>query len=140
MRCHYHNLWLLRILLKASFLFLPLTNRNSLYIFSNFMHAFYISENTKTKTKVEYFFEAFYTSQQEEKQIVVVVGAVAADVKYMHNWGERAPTLMIARQKSSRSPKLETIAEEGYETCEAGQNVEIGCQCYNNIFFFLFYT
>ncbi|KAH0995081.1 hypothetical protein GBA52_018945 [Prunus armeniaca] len=38
--------------------------------------------------------------------------------RYMHNWVEVAPPLMISHEKCSNSPKLETIVEEGSESFE----------------------
>ncbi|XWS18668.1 hypothetical protein CRYUN_Cryun32bG0064400 [Craigia yunnanensis] len=34
------------------------------------------------------------------------------DVRYMQNWGEVAPALLISHQKPSSFPRLETIDEE----------------------------
>ncbi|XVF27285.1 hypothetical protein REPUB_Repub14bG0093600 [Reevesia pubescens] len=34
------------------------------------------------------------------------------NVRYMQNWGEVAPALLISHQKPSSFPRLETIAEE----------------------------
>ncbi|KAB2081764.1 hypothetical protein ERO13_A05G146700v2 [Gossypium hirsutum] len=37
---------------------------------------------------------------------------MAKDIRYMQTWGEVAPALLISRQRSSSSPRLETIVEE----------------------------
>ncbi|MBA0836573.1 hypothetical protein Goarm_008776 [Gossypium armourianum] len=37
---------------------------------------------------------------------------MAKDILYMQTWGEVAPALLISRQRSSSSPRLETIVEE----------------------------
>ncbi|GKV36926.1 hypothetical protein SLEP1_g45010 [Rubroshorea leprosula] len=37
------------------------------------------------------------------------------EVRYIQNWGEVAPTLLICHHKNSRRSKLETILEEGCE-------------------------
>ncbi|MBA0866201.1 hypothetical protein Goshw_018764 [Gossypium schwendimanii] len=37
---------------------------------------------------------------------------MAKDILYMKTWGEVAPALLISRQRSSSSPRLETIVEE----------------------------
>ncbi|KAL3741474.1 hypothetical protein ACJRO7_017020 [Eucalyptus globulus] len=40
---------------------------------------------------------------------------MANDMRYMNNWGEVAPTLLLSYRRSSSSPRLETILEEGSE-------------------------
>jgi hypothetical protein len=40
------------------------------------------------------------------------------EMRYMQNWGEFAPALLISHQKYSTCPQLETIAEEGPENFE----------------------
>ncbi|MFQ6639206.1 hypothetical protein Gotur_016673 [Gossypium turneri] len=37
---------------------------------------------------------------------------MAKDILFMQTWGEVAPALLISRQRSSSSPRLETIVEE----------------------------
>ncbi|XWS16003.1 hypothetical protein CRYUN_Cryun34aG0049500 [Craigia yunnanensis] len=37
---------------------------------------------------------------------------MAKDIRYMQNWGEVAPALLISHQKPSSFPRLEAIAEE----------------------------
>ncbi|KAI6703418.1 hypothetical protein NL676_012554 [Syzygium grande] len=37
------------------------------------------------------------------------------DTRYMNDWGEVAPTLLLYHRRSSSSPRLETIFEEGSE-------------------------
>ncbi|TQD82505.1 hypothetical protein C1H46_031941 [Malus baccata] len=44
------------------------------------------------------------------------MGLMAKEMRYMHNWGEVAPALVIPHEKPSNNvSKLETIAEEGSE-------------------------
>ncbi|KAB2601483.1 endoplasmic reticulum oxidoreductin-1-like [Pyrus ussuriensis x Pyrus communis] len=44
------------------------------------------------------------------------MGLMEREMRYMHNWGEVAPALVIPHEKPSNNvSKLETIAEEGSE-------------------------
>lgn len=54
------------------------------------------------------------------------MGLMAKELKYMHNWGEVAPALVIPHEKPSNNiSKLETIAEEGSESFEIMPNVVV---------------
>ncbi|XWS19880.1 hypothetical protein CRYUN_Cryun31cG0054200 [Craigia yunnanensis] len=50
---------------------------------------------------------------------------MAKDVRYMQNWGEVAPALLISHQKPSSYPRLETIAEEECDSVRVPKRVFI---------------
>ncbi|XWS12329.1 hypothetical protein CRYUN_Cryun37aG0080500 [Craigia yunnanensis] len=47
------------------------------------------------------------------------------DVRYMQNWGEVKPALLISHQKPSNFPRLETIAEEECDSLRVPKRVFI---------------
>ncbi|KAF8396574.1 hypothetical protein HHK36_018198 [Tetracentron sinense] len=49
------------------------------------------------------------------KESNLPIGAMAKEMRYTPSWMEVAPSLLISPQKSSNSPQLETITEEGSE-------------------------
>ncbi|GLT59174.1 hypothetical protein SLA2020_320100 [Shorea laevis] len=62
------------------------------------------------------------------------------DARYMQNWVNVAPEPLISHQKTSTSPRLETIVEEDYDGVCVSKRVFIVLPVFLSlVFYFLLY-